>query len=127
MIDLFERPALGLEPDKGISKARQRRPGPEVEETRKDRCDCDIGLDDVRRANDQREPDRTDDLADADPIPLVRNVEGQTSAAYGPMIAEPPSKKKSAAMINSQNTETVPIKLSCNSPAATTITAAPNP
>src|SRR5689334_19894420 len=43
------------------------------------------------------------------------------------MIADPPSKKKSAATINSQNTDTVPRKLSCRRPAATIMAALPKP
>src|ERR1700730_14545326 len=61
-VNVFDRPPPGFEPDEGVGKTSKRRPGREIEEARKDCCDRDVGLDDIRRTDDQREPNRTDDL-----------------------------------------------------------------
>src|SRR5260370_3274169 len=63
-VNVFDRSPLGFEPDEGVSKTSKRRPGREIEEARKDCRNRDVGLYDIRRTDDQREPDRTDDLAD---------------------------------------------------------------
>src|SRR5262249_62167713 len=63
----------------------------------------------------------------ADPMPVARRLDGQTSAAYGPITGQPPLPMVWIRINNSQNTEIDPIMALGNRPARTVAATAPNP
>src|SRR5882672_6338736 len=64
-VDLFDRLAPGFQPEEVIDRAGHQEPAAEIKEGQRDLRQRHIRLEIVAGADDQREPDRADDLADA--------------------------------------------------------------
>src|SRR5215472_17562752 len=63
-VDLLDRPALGLEADQQEHQRRLRVPEGEEQQGREQRRRHDLGTDVIGRTDDQRESERSDDLAE---------------------------------------------------------------
>src|ERR1700751_1663871 len=61
-VEFFERPAPGFESKQYEDDTGERIPSGEVNHRRLDRRDCRLRTDHIRRANDQRQPERSEDL-----------------------------------------------------------------
>src|SRR6266446_3938781 len=62
--DLLDRTALGLDAEERKDESCLAIPESEEQQGREDRVDCHLGADVIGGADDQREPERTDDLAE---------------------------------------------------------------
>src|SRR5260370_33924910 len=66
-VNVFDRSPLGFEPDEGVSTTSKRRPGPEIDEARKNYRHAHVTLNDIRRTDDHHDPERTHDT----PYPTI--------------------------------------------------------
>ena len=64
-VDLLDRPSLRLEAEEQEGAPGDEIPGRQVEHRREKPVERRLGADDVRRADDQGEPERADDFAEA--------------------------------------------------------------
>src|SRR5580692_5756508 len=64
-VDLLDRLAAGLDAEEVIDRARHQEPAAEIDERQRNFRQRHVGLEVIAGAYDQRQPDRSDDLADA--------------------------------------------------------------
>src|SRR5262249_6935158 len=81
LVDRFERAAFGFEAEKKVHGACEREPCGQINESRRNRVDRDLGADQVDRTNDHREPGRPNALANP-PEPIRRSHAGRAEVGW---------------------------------------------